>query len=118
MSMFKDRVLLFLECINIAMRDTQSELRKIREEKEIQTTLLRRIAENQTSANKETNKAKEAAPALKAITWREAVLTLRNICAGMAGCDCHPERCPMYRYCERYLQGGGVPCSWEVPGYE
>lgn len=88
--------------------DIREHLRGIRWEAERQTELL---ALPTDLANAEANDR-------AAITWQEAVRTLRNICDGMAGCDCCPGRCPMYRYCERYLQGGGAPCSWEVPGDE
>lgn len=120
MSMFKDRVLLFLECINIAMRDTQSELRKIREEKEIQTILLRRIAENQTSANKETNKPQEAAPAPEEITWRAAVRYLRDCCKSVTVTECNGGVCPMASFCDKHLKQDGLrmPCNWSVPGDE
>lgn len=111
MSMFKDRVMLFLECINIALRETQSELRKIREEKEIQTTLLRRIAENQTSANKETNKDQEAAPTPKAITWQEAATVLADECAKVSGVDCVMDKCPMRDWC-KCARNGNAPQYW------
>lgn len=109
MSMFKDRVLLFLECINIAMRETQQELKKIREEKEIQTTLLERAMRSET---------KEAAPAPKKITWQEAVETLRDLCGSKPVGDCNTARCPMWPFCERYLRRGGAPDGWEVPADE
>ena len=108
MSMFKGRVLLYLECNRLAMQEIRGELRIIREEKEIQTTLLRRIAENQTNSNKETNKAQDLAPAPKEITWQEAVNALAMHC-----CNTPCTKCEAIGWCRDFRQKH--PCSWYIP---
>jgi hypothetical protein len=115
--MFKDRVLLFLEGANLSMREIREELRRLREENELETLMLRRIAENQTSANESANKPKEAAPAPKAITWQEAVRVLRDLCQAHRCCA----DCPAHKWCDRALPSNMsliAPNGWEVPGDE
>ena len=117
MGMFKNRVLLYLEGANLSMREIREELRRIREENELETLMLRRIAENQTSANESANKPKEAAPAPKEITWQEAVKVLADACGEVDGVDCALGKCPMRGWCS-YARKGNAPQYWVVPLYE
>ena len=82
-----------------------------------QTKLLLKNKENPTSSNEETNKPEEEAPAPKAITWQEAVMTLRDICQGQDCCD----DCVAREWCDKALPFNMAvitPNYWEVPGDE
>lgn len=79
-----------------------------------QTELLV-MMKNQSSANESANKAKEAAPAPKGITWQEAVKTMRAFCMANPMCV----HCPAYEWCKKALIGAEkTPNVWEVPGDE
>lgn len=57
---------------------------------------------------------KEAAPAPKAISWREAVWTLRDLCKANRYCA----DCPAEGWCKKALPDTEVsvsPWCWEVP---
>ena len=100
--------------------DIREHLRGIRWEAERQTELLA-VPTDLAKAEENDRKAstwQEAAPAPKAITWQEAARCLRDVCKNKGLCECDPFGCPMWSFCERYLQGGGVPEGWEVPGDE
>ena len=109
MGMFKDRVLLYLEGNLRATREIRDELRTIREEKETQTTLLERMMDKTA--------IQVVASAPKAITWQEAVRTLRDLCKAHRCCA----DCPAHEWCDRALPPNMcviAPNSWEVPGDE
>ena len=98
----------YFEAVLETLQSIQKEVKATRHAILHQTKLLQE--------SKET--PKEAAPAPKKITWEEAVRVLRDMCRNIPGKDCYPGGCPMYRFCERYLQGGGQPETWEVPADE
>lgn len=62
---------------------------------------------------------KEAAPVLKAVTWQEAVRTLRDICKGQKDCN----GCIVRKWCDPALgeddvEDRKIPAYWEVPADE
>lgn len=101
----------YFEQLLKALQDILKELRATRHAILNQTKLMQETAENPTSANKETNKAQEAAPAPKAITWQEAVKVLADECAKVSGFDCVMDKCPMRDWC-KCARNGNAPQYW------
>lgn len=104
---FKDEALMLLLSIKTELQATRHAILH-------QTKML---LENPTSSNKETNKAKEAAPAAKAITWQEAVKTLRDLCEAQRYCA----DCPAQAWCDSAVPINTkviTPREWEVPANE
>ena len=72
---------------------------------------------HQTKLVLENKEKPEEAPAPKAITWQEAVMTLRDICQGQDCCD----DCVAREWCDKALPFNMAvitPNYWEVPGDE
>lgn len=77
----------------------------------------RRAILNHTKLVLENKEKPEEAPAPKAITWQEAVMTLRDICQGQDCCD----DCVAREWCDKALPFNMAvitPNYWEVPGDE
>ena len=104
----------YFDVVLETLQGIQKELKATRHAILHQTKLLQ---ENPTSANKETNKPKEAAPAAKAITWQEAVKVLRDLCEAQRYCA----DCPAQAWCDSAVPINTkviTPREWEVPANE